>query len=73
VIKNAPPVPTVNVMLLPFRMQPLTQLPVIVGALGVGSGKVGLEVGTEVGGNATTTSLVCLVFPPIGSSPGDGS
>jgi hypothetical protein len=64
---NAPPVPTVNAIVLTVFTHPVKHVPLIVGALAVGGCTTGFEPAT-VGGNATTTSLNCFVEPPIPAS-----
>jgi hypothetical protein len=64
---NVPPVPMVKLIVLPEIAHPVRHVPVIAGELGVGGCTMGFVPAT-VGGKATTTSLNCLVDPPIPES-----
>jgi hypothetical protein len=64
---KVPPVPTVKLIVVPEIEHPVRHVAVIAGVLGVGGCTTGLVPAT-VGGKATTTSLNCLVDPPIPES-----
>jgi hypothetical protein len=64
---NVPPVPTVKLIMFAEIVHPVRHVAVIAGMLAVGGFTTG-PVPATVGGKATTTSLNCLVDPPIPES-----